>query len=84
MCFMGNIYTLLIWCKADFIELGGEAHKTVYSSTQQMCKKLELEKVWKTAFSQMFSTLTDGVRFNRNSGDGSLFVIVTITCNRFM
>lgn len=49
MCFMRNIYTLLIWCKADFIELGGEAHKTAYSSTQQMCKKLKLENVRKTA-----------------------------------
>ncbi|KTF83819.1 hypothetical protein cypCar_00030762, partial [Cyprinus carpio] len=37
----------------------------------------------KSAFSQIFSALTDGMRFNGNSGNASLFVIVTITCNMF-
>lgn len=66
----------------QFIELGGEAYKTAHNRCVRSPNWKMLPE--KSAFSQMFSALTDGVRFNRNSGDASSFVIVTITCNRFM
>ncbi len=53
---------------------------SILNGAQQMCEKLELEN---RHSHKCFSALTDGVRFNRNSGDASLFVIVTITCNMF-